>query len=301
MKKKPFLPLTIIFLVLLSFSAMAQRPGKDLNYLKYCLKTLASDSMGGRAPGTPYDLLAAEFIAGEFQKLKISSFQENSYFQEFSYTKDSATLKTRNVIALINNKAAGTIVIGAHYDHLGFGGMRSRSYGKHDVHNGADDNASGVALMLALAKQIRNQDLKNFNFIFISFSGHEDGLFGSEYFVKNNIVADSNIKLMINLDMVGRAEKVDPTVFVAGNDTYLLQSFKAIAGKPLHIKTGDKEMALGDHSGFAARNIPVLFLTTGMEDDYHKVTDDESLINYKAMLAIDKLILNFLKKINSGK
>jgi Zn-dependent M28 family amino/carboxypeptidase len=301
MKKKSFLPFTIFFLSLFSYSVMAQRPGNDLKTLKYCLKTLASDSMGGRAPGTAYDLMAAKFIAGEFQKMKISSFYDSTYFQEFSYSKDSATLKTRNVIAIINNKVAKTLVIGAHYDHLGFGGLRSRSYGKHEVHNGADDNASGVALMLALAKQIRNSRLKKFNFIFISFSGHEDGLFGSDYFVKNNIVADSCIKMMISLDMVGRAEKVSPTVFVAGNDSCLLKSFKAVAGKQQQINTADREMALGDHSAFSARNISVLFLTTGMEDDYHKVTDDESLINYQAMLAIDKLILNFLKKINWGR
>ncbi len=301
MKKISILQVTLFFLALLSVSAMAQRPGKDLNCLKYCLQALASDSMGGRGPDTPYDLMAAEFIAGEFRKLKISPFTGNSYFQEFSYAKDSVTVKTHNIIGFIDNKAAETVIIGAHYDHLGFGGTRSRSFGKHEVHNGADDNASGVALMLLLAKQISISNLQQFNFILVSFSGHEDGLFGSEYFVTNNIVADSSIKLMISLDMVGRAEKVNPTVFVAGNDSCLLQSFKSIAGKQQPIKTGDKELPLGDHSAFATRYIPVLFLTTGMEDDYHKVTDDESLINYKAMLAIDKLILNFLTKINSGR
>ncbi|MEI6852393.1 MAG: M28 family peptidase [Bacteroidota bacterium] len=295
MKKIRFILLLLCFIPVL---VKAQLRLTDGDYMKNCLKILASDSMGGRGPGTKYDQMAADFIVGEFEKLKIKALWTSGYFQEFSYTKDTAIIHTHNVAAMIDNKAKKNIIIGAHYDHLGFGGARSRSYGKHEVHNGADDNASGVALMLALARQIKQSPFKNYNFIFISFSGHEDGLFGSEYFAKKMSIADSSISLMINIDMVGRADTLNQFVFIGGNDTTYISRLKSIAFQQALIKTGEKELPEGDHSAFATQHIPVLFITTGMEDDYHKVSDDESLINYKAMLAIEKLILTFLRGIH---
>jgi Zn-dependent M28 family amino/carboxypeptidase len=298
MKKIRFILFPLFFVCFSPVLGKAQLKITDGDYMKNCVKTLASDSMGGRAPGTKYDQMAADFIAGEFGKLKIKPLRTSGYFQDFSYTKDTAVIHTRNVAAILDNKAQKSIIIGAHYDHLGFGGARSRSYGKHEVHNGADDNASGVALMLAMARQIKQSRFTNYNFIFISFSGHEDGLLGSGYFAKSMSIADSNISLMINMDMVGRADTLNPFVFIGGSDTAYISRLKSVGSQQALIKTGDKELPEGDHSAFASRNIPVLFITTGMEDDYHRVSDDESLINYKALVAIEKLIMGFLKKLN---
>jgi Zn-dependent M28 family amino/carboxypeptidase len=284
-------------MLLLPFWGKAQSKEADRNYMKYCLKTLAADSMGGREAGSEYDMMAADFIATEFKNSRIKAYQDSSYFRNFTYQRDSTSVKTRNIIAGIDNHARQTVIIGAHYDHIGFGGKRSRSYGKIEVHNGADDNASGIALMLALAKQIKELQLKKFNFIFVAFSGHEDGLYGSEHFVKSKKVADSSIKLMINLDMVGRADTQNPELFVAGNDSCLTTEFKASAATQDLITFRNKELPPGDHTAFASHHISVLFLTTGMEDDYHKVTDDESLINFKAMIAIEKVIMEFLVKM----
>jgi hypothetical protein len=292
-------PFSVLLFCFLPLSSKAQSFCEDAKYLKHCLKTLASDSMGGREPGTVYDMMAAGFIANEFQFSNIKPYKGNSYYQEFTYLRDSVNVRTRNVVAWINHKANKSIIITAHYDHLGFGGKRSRSFDRHEVHNGADDNASGVSLMLELAKQIEGLQLNRYNFIFISFSAHEDGLFGSDYFIKSGVVRDSSIKFMINMDMIGRADSLNPKVFISSNDTNMVKDFKKCVTSQDKIQVGDKEMVLGDHTALADKNVPVLFLTTGTEDDYHKVTDDESLINYPAMAAIEKLILRFIVKTNS--
>jgi Zn-dependent M28 family amino/carboxypeptidase len=288
---KPFI---ILFLYLISLSALSigQINPADTSYLKFCVETLASDSMGGRKPGTIYDLKAANFIAEQFKSCKIKPFQKNIYFQNFNYTYDSSLYKTRNVIAVINNKATENIIIGAHYDHIGLGGKRSRSYGKHEIHNGADDNASGVALMLGLARQLKKQKSKKYNFIFVAFSGHEDGLFGSRYFTESNIVDFSSVKLMINLDMLGRADNITPSLFIASNDSLTLANSLNLTASTLKIKA--KELPPGDHSAFEAYHIPVLYFTTGMHDDYHKTSDDAKYINYKSMSYIEEFIFYIL-------
>ncbi|HNW90871.1 MAG TPA: DUF4910 domain-containing protein [Bacteroidales bacterium] len=282
----------MFFIFSYNYHSIGQINLPDTSYLKYCVEALASDSMGGRKPGTKYDLKAADFIAGQFHYLKIKPLHGKNYFQEFDYTYDSSLYKTRNVIAVINNRSLENVIIGAHYDHLGFGGKRSRSYGKHEVHNGADDNASGVALMLGLAHQLKKKNSKKYNYIFVAFSGHEDGLYGSTYFVKSNIVDSNSVRLLINLDMVGRADIKNPTLFITSNDSLLQAKALDINVPPLIIKS--KELPLGDHSAFEKFHIPVLFFTTGTHEDYHKITDDAQYINFSGMKDILKALITFL-------
>jgi Zn-dependent M28 family amino/carboxypeptidase len=249
--------------------------------------------MGGRKAGSNYEIMAGDYIASQFKLSKISPYLKENYFQEFIYNYDSTNYNSKNVIGYINNKSLKNIIICAHYDHIGFGGKRSRSFGKNAVHNGADDNASGVALMLQLAKDSKISALKKYNYIFIAFSGHEDGLFGSNYFLKSNIVDSSSIRLVINLDMVGRLDKTNPTLFVSSNDTTVSKILTRVAENYPEFKLKEKEMPIGDHSPFAVKNIPVLYFTTGMHDDYHKVSDDSQFINYKGIIYIEKLLVNF--------
>ncbi|HNW89296.1 MAG TPA: DUF4910 domain-containing protein [Bacteroidales bacterium] len=286
---KKSIVINFAFLIYFCIPCIGQTSLADTSYLKYCVETLASDSMGGRKPGTKYDLKAANFIAGQFEAFKIKPLKKNNYFQEFDYSYDSCLYTTRNVVAFINNRSKENVIIAAHYDHLGFGGKRSRSYGKHEVHNGADDNASGVALMLGLAHQLKKKNSKKYNYIFVAFSGHEDGLFGSSFFVKSNIVDSNSVKLMINLDMVGRADAEQPTVFIASNDTSLQVKATNIIDNSLLIKP--KDLPIGDHSAFEKFHIPVLFFTTGTHDDYHKTSDDTRHINYWGMAHIEDYIL----------
>jgi len=284
----------ILFLYLTSLCnlCIGQTNPTDTSYLKFYVETLASDSMGGRKPGTAYDLKAANFIAGQFKSLNIKPLQKNNYFQNFDYYYDSCLYKTRNVIAVINNKSTENIVIGAHYDHIGLGGKRSRSYGKKEIHNGADDNASGVSLMLSIARKLKKQNSKKYNYIFVAFSGHEDGLFGSSFFTASNTVDSTSVKLMINLDMVGRADIITPALFIASNDSLTLANTLNLTDSTLTIKA--KELPPGDHNAFINYHIPVLLLTTGIHEDYHKTSDDAQYINYKAMSYIEEFIFDIL-------
>jgi len=168
------------------------------NLVKEDISFLASDDLNGRATGTEGELKAADYIAKRFEEMNISGKGTNGYFQKFTFLpktdphKDTeyvsmnsdSTITGTNVIGFIDNQANKTIVIGAHYDHLGLGGDGSLHRGDAEIHNGADDNASGVSVMLNLASRLKGQNLNN-NYLFIAFSGEEMGLLGSNYFVKN--------------------------------------------------------------------------------------------------------------------
>lgn len=154
---------------------------------------LASDSLMGRETGTKEELMAADYIASRFSDLNLSAKGTDGYFQDFNFKpssnphqeaqvsdslKGDGTISGRNVIGFLDNKAAKTMVIGAHYDHLGMGGEGSLFREGEAIHNGADDNASGVAMMLQLAARVK-ENSTNYNYLFIAFSGEEKGLLGS--------------------------------------------------------------------------------------------------------------------------
>lgn len=287
---------SVLIALCCTFMATAQPALSGMALLKYCTRGLSADSMCGRRSGTDFEIRAANFISERFKSLKIQPYYKNNYFHYFTYRNDSVNLHCRNVIASIDNKAGEYIVIGAHYDHLGLGGKRSRSYGKYpEVHNGADDNASGVALMLALAGHLKKNGNKNFNFLFVAFAGHEDGLFGSNAFVDSSLIKPDRVKLMINLDMVGRAEKTSPVFYCASSDSATSNMF--FTG--VHCKQLVKSAALqpGDHTAFARKNIAVMFITSGMHDDYHKVSDDADKINFRAMDQLLRCLAGFIRRM----
>jgi hypothetical protein len=135
----------ISFLFILNFSYAQNRQQNNCAYFKEIVSVLSNDSLYGRATSTIYEDKSANFISKKFKEFK----RFKPKFQQFEYSrKDSTTIKTsRNIYCYINNNAKTTILIGAHYDHLGMGEGISRSYSKKGIHNGADDNASGVALL----------------------------------------------------------------------------------------------------------------------------------------------------------
>ena len=199
--------------------------------IKEDISYLASDELKGRATGTEGEMKAAEFIAKRFKDMGVSSKGTDGYLQKFSFLpktdphKDTeyvsmnsdSTITGTNVIGFLDNKADKTIIIGAHYDHLGLGGTGSLHRGDTEIHNGADDNASGVSVMLNLASKLKGKHLNN-NYLFIAFSGEEMGLLGSNYFVKNPTIDTKAVNYMINMDMVGRL-KEDKTIAVYGTGT----------------------------------------------------------------------------------
>jgi hypothetical protein len=195
-----------------------------------------------------------------------------------------------NVVGYIDNGAPQTIIIGAHYDHLGFGEDANALDTIKAVHNGADDNASGVAAMIELARMLATTKSKTQNFLFIAFSGEELGLIGSKYWLENPTTT-LNANYMINMDMVGRYEAAKMlTVGGYGTSPEWATIFTSVNDKSLALRFDSSGGGPSDHASFYRKNIPVLFFFTGSHPDYHKVTDDWDKINFEGQLQIVKLI-----------
>ncbi len=274
---------------------------------------LADDKLEGRKTGTEGEKKAAEFIANRFEELSLEGKGTAGYFQEFTFkpatnpheetsyvdqAKDSTTTGT-NVLGYINNNSEQTIVIGAHYDHLGYGGSGSLHRGDSAIHNGADDNASGVAVMIDLARKLKGNNLNN-NYLFMAFSGEEIGLLGSNYFVKNATIPTENINYMLNMDMVGRLN-ADSTLAVYGTGTSPI--FKqTISSNNDKFKLIENESGIGpsDHTSFYLNDIPVLHFFTGQHEDYHKPGDDSDKLNYEGMSKISDYIFDIITDLDDN-
>ncbi len=190
-----------------------------------------------------------------------------------------------NVAAFINNGAANTIVIGAHYDHLGYNEDKNALDTGHVIHNGADDNASGTAALLEIARLLQKKSPARNNYLFLHFSGEELGLLGSKYWIENPTMTGS-INYMINMDMVGRYDTSHKlTVGGYGTSSKWSQIWKAVSTS-LIVKFDSTGSGPSDHASFYRAGIPVQFFFTGSHPDYHKASDDADKINYEATAQI---------------
>jgi hypothetical protein len=198
--------------------------------------------------------------------------------------------KAHNVVGYINNNAAQTVVLGAHYDHLGHGEDKNALDTTHEIHNGADDNASGTAALLELARLLKTNGDKSNNYLFIAFSGEELGLFGSKYWLENPTIS-SKPNYMINMDMVGRYQP-EKKLTIGGYGTTPVwgQVLNTVPAGNLVIKFDSSGAGPSDHASFYRKDIPVLFFFTNSHEDYHKATDDWDKINYAGELDIVKYI-----------
>jgi aminopeptidase YwaD len=207
----------------------------------------------------------------------------------------------KNIIAYLNNNAPTTIVIGAHFDHLGLGHDGNSLYaGPEEIHNGADDNASGTAAVMELARWATNSTSKNNNYLFINFSGEELGLLGSKYFVEHATIDTSKINYMINMDMIGRyrSEK-GMEISGIGTSPYAFDFIRRLTYDSLKIKIGEQGPGPTDHTSFYYANIPVINLFTGTHEDYHKPSDDAEKINYEKESSIIQLITMMIDTLNN--
>ena len=204
-----------------------------------------------------------------------------------------------NVVALLDNKANYTVVIGAHFDHLGYGASGSLYRGEPAIHNGADDNASGTAGMLELARYYTKQKDEKVNYLFIAFSAEEKGLLGSNYFVKNSPIPTEDMAYMINMDMIGRLDSNTLVVNGVGTAPRFagLDSLNC-AGLKLILK--ESGSGPSDHTSFYLKDVPVLRLFTGSHEDYHKPSDDVEKVNFSGMEKVLSFVLNFNKAYADG-
>lgn len=226
--------------------------------------------------------------------LKPRSFTFSSKYQakiEVELKKD--TRETENVVALLpgTDPDGEVVVLGAHYDHLGRGDFGSLSPSRRgEIHNGADDNASGTAALVELARVFSLNPPKR-NLVFVAFSGEELGLLGSEHFVSEPPVELDQIQAMLNMDMIGRPQ--NNTLTIGGTGTS--PAFDGMIDDArdltyLKISTSESGFGASDHTSFYAKDIPVLFFFSGLHGDYHRPSDDPHTIDHDGHLAATTLV-----------
>lgn len=310
----------ISLLFFFCFFAKESRSQFRQDLIKKHISVLADDKWEGRGTGTAGEKAAADYIAAEFKSLGILPCNGISgYFQDFSFKTpkdphggvDSAAPKlfTRNVVGYLDNQAAQTIIIGAHFDHLGLGhdGNSLDPEAKGKIHNGADDNASGVAGLLELARVFASNDQKEkVNYLFIAFSGEEHGLFGSKYFADHSCIPLQNVRLMMNMDMIGRLDSTTKKLMIYGVGTSarlvpIIEGVRQTTGGHLKLVTDSSGVGPSDHTSFYLKNVPVLHFFTGQHTDYHKPSDDTEKINVAGEEEVLRYIYLVLELIASEK
>ena len=295
-----------------AISSRSKTYPEQLQDLRVDVVYLASDNLKGRLAGTDGEKLAAQYIANRFEAagLQAKGTVAGEWIQVFPFREmtNPHTSKTawarkgeaRNVIGYLDHKAKTTVVIGAHYDHLGVGGSGSLHSGEPEIHNGADDNASGVAAMIYLSQELKKPEYKNNNYLFIAFSAEELGLFGSKYFAENPTIDWSSVNYMLNMDMVGRLN--DERVLVVNgvgtspNWTAALERSKG----DLILTTTESGIGASDHTSFYLKDIPALHFFTGQHSNYHKPSDDAHLINYEGIHSVANCMLRLIKDQNKA-
>ncbi len=259
------------------------------------VKYLASDELEGRGTGTKGADLAAQFIAKRFSSLGLEKIT-NDFYQPFSIKLKSGETECKNVLAKIKGSKHPEkyVVLTAHYDHLGY----------HDgkIFNGADDNASGVAAIMAAAKYFKKNPPKH-SIIFVALDAEEVGLQGAKYFVKNSPVSLDNILMNINLDMISRNAKNE--IYICGTHHYpiLKESLTNIdQNSKLNVKFGHDTPDLGfndwtnssDHAPFHKEKIPFIYLGVEDHEDYHKHTDTFEKIQYSFLFHATNLLIDLV-------
>jgi hypothetical protein len=250
------------------------------------IRYLSDDRLQGRMTGSPGADSAAAYLARRFDQVGLQP-AAGGWFQSFTVAKEAPVAQSARVGGLVGRNVIGllpghdpnlrneAVIVGAHYDHLGLGGFGSLdpdSTGK--VHNGADDNASGAAMLIQIAERLAKAPPAR-TVLFIAFSGEELGLLGSAYYVKQPVYPLSTTTAMINLDMVGRLRNGRLIVYgarTAKEFPALLDSLNWHAG--FDLKAQGDGYGPSDQSSFYAAGRPVLHIFTDLHDDYHRTTDD---------------------------
>ncbi|MBK8626970.1 MAG: M20/M25/M40 family metallo-hydrolase [Saprospiraceae bacterium] len=274
--------------------------------------TLSSDDMEGREIGTEGERKAAEYISGRFKAIGLQPMgDDNTFFQHFTRkmnknphgddTGVGPEVKGKNVVGYLNNNAKTTVIIGGHYDHLGYGHEGSLYTGDLAIHNGADDNASGVAGVLFLAESIKKAGLKNNNYLFICFSGEEKGLWGSNYFINHTALDKNAFNYMVNMDMIGRLNAERKLSISGLGTTPVFESvIDGIKTPKFSIKKELSGLGPSDHASFYNAGIPVLAFFTGQHSDYHKPSDDHQYINYSGITDIVQYIYSVVNTLDKN-
>ncbi len=288
----------LVFLISIAIKAYLQT-NKTADILKTHVSILTSDSLEGRGLGTAGHEKARDYIVSQFEEIGLKQFGD-SYFQEFSFRLGIAWIPAKNIVGYIEGSDPSLkneyIVIGAHYDHLGY----SLNKDSKIIFPGADDNASGVSAILEIARYFaENMGATGRSLIFVAFDAEESGLRGSRYFVENCPVEITNIRLMFSLDMVG--------MYRADNEVRLVGISSLVNGEEIAIRQARKTGIMlsnmssrvelrTDTAPFGEAGIPAVHVFTGMNSHYHKPGDRYDLLDYGGM----SLITGYMISLVSG-
>lgn len=280
-----------------SFHSLLSQDFNRVEWLRKHVYTLAHDSMRGRNAGSKENLVAAHYIVNQFQKIGIKPFFDSTYFQDFFIHTNVACLNIIGIIegsdSLLKNEY---IIIGAHFDHIGYKLMGDSVV----VYNGADDNASGTAALIELARMLKEKEgfLKR-SVLLVAFDAEEQGLYGSKHLATQMPI--ENITLMVSMDMIGYLKK-SKQLYLKGvatikNGKKLIESIE----KPEHLTLQTERFELSvfgatDTEPFAKLKVPTLHLTTGLKSPYHKPEDDADRIDYVGLALITEFMLPFVEE-----
>ncbi|MBM3287986.1 MAG: M20/M25/M40 family metallo-hydrolase [Candidatus Eisenbacteria bacterium] len=266
----------------------------DKNGLRSSVVALSDPSMEGRAPGSQGLEKAAAMIAARFERAGLVPVGDGGgWFQSFTPAKPEIAdavllpqgkewgkIALKNVVGILRGAGDGSVVIGAHYDHLGLDGAGN-------VYPGADDNASGVAVLCAVADELAKEPLRKRTVVFVAFSGEEAGLLGSRWYAENPILPIESVIAMINLDTVGRIEKKRLLVLSASSAAEFPKMIRGVGlGFDLDLTIPDKGPFGSDQISFIAKGVPALHLFSGPNADYHRTSDTPEKMNYEGLVEI---------------
>jgi hypothetical protein len=276
--------------------ALTRGVAAPLSHVRY----LADDALEGRLAGTASERCAGDYVAAQFRALGLRPAGDaGTYFQSLplasAVNPHAAGGTGRNVVAILRGAdpalAGEAVIVGAHYDHLGHGGSFSMAPGDSSIHNGADDNASGVAAMLEIARRLARGPRPARSIVFIAFTGEEEGLLGSSFYAGHPAVALDRTRAMLNLDMVGRLG-AGPLI-VYGTDT--ADEWKALvdsaaAAEGVQVRGGGDGFGASDQTSFYARGLPVLHFFTNVHADYHRPGDDWEKIDAAGLARVAAIV-----------
>ena len=264
---------------------------------------LASDKLGGRSAGSKGDILARDYMVDLFEKSSPSvTVQE---FEVVTNRRTKETAITYNVIGVLPGNDPllkdEFVIIGGHYDTTP-NPPKARRLFFDNINNGADDNASGTAMVLELFEKYASTNSHKRTLVFILFGGEELGLLGSKHYAENPTIDLDKVQLMVNLDMIGRLDE-DKNVYLGGVPTAygldkaikpFIESSKLNVTSYQHTASGVRSLfSRSDHYNFYKKDVPSLFFFTGIHKDYHTPRDEANLVNYEGL----KLISDLAEKV----
>lgn len=276
------------------------------NNLKKHIEHLASNALEGRLSGTKGDSLAAQYIKDQFSKINGIELLGDNGLQHFKFQrvvqKDSTPVEfnTANVVAILkaekkNNREGKHIIVGAHFDHEG---MKDGV-----IYPGADDNASGTAYLIELAKRYAKQrNSLKYDIVFIAFAAEEIGILGSSHYANNPLIPLKDAKAMINFDMLGRMNNKGLTIRGLGTSKQAVPVVNSLKNRDeIDLIWEFRGNGPTDYSSFYMQNIPSFSFSTRIHGDYHSPRDKADKINYEGILIADRYINQLIDAILNPK